>query len=177
MAKLSELEGAVLGLVHDMGPATPYAIRRVFLDSPAPQWSGSAGAIYPLFRRLERRGLVRSEASATGRRASRLYTLTPEGLRGLRGWLVPLPHEAVGVPMDPLRTRLRFLGALPAGQRAGFLTEARQRLREHLRVVREDCLRRRRGGDRYDYLMARGALLAVRARLAWLKEVSAALSR
>lgn len=177
MEKLSELEGAVLGLAWSMGPATPYAIRKVFLDSPAPHWSGSAGAIYPLVRRLERQGLLRSEAAARGRRTSRLYTLTGEGLSRLRAWISPAPREAVGVPMDPLRTRLRFLEALPAGERTRFIRECRRRLREHLEEVREDCRRRRRSGDRYEYLMARGALLAVRARLAWLSEVQKALAR
>ena len=47
----TELEAAVLGVVWQDGPCTPYAIRQHFLESPAPRWSGSAGAIYPLVRR------------------------------------------------------------------------------------------------------------------------------
>ncbi|HZE88705.1 MAG TPA: PadR family transcriptional regulator, partial [Verrucomicrobiae bacterium] len=65
---LSELEGATLGVVWSEQPCTPYAIRRVFQTSPSPFWSGSAGAIYPLVERLETRGLVRAEATMTGRR-------------------------------------------------------------------------------------------------------------
>lgn len=176
MPKLSELEGCVLGLVWAGGPCTPYAIRQIFLSSPSPHWSGSAGAIYPLVRRLERRRLLRSETQATGRRRSRLYALTPAGTRALQAWLSPpLPEVAVGVPADPLRTRLRFLEALPQARRRAFLADARARLHRHLRLVQADCRKRRASGDRFDYLMARGALHQMRAREAWLREVARAM--
>src|SRR5262245_13459166 len=45
---LTELEGTALGVIWAGQPCTPYRVRRVFLDSPSPSWSGSAGAIYPL---------------------------------------------------------------------------------------------------------------------------------
>lgn len=176
MPKLSELEGCVLGLFWSDGPCTPYAIRQVFLNSPSPHWSGSAGAIYPLVRRLERRRLLRSETRATGRRPSRLYALTPAGTRALQTWLSPpLPEVAVGVPPDPLRTRLRVLEALPPARRRAFLADARSRLRQHLRLVQADCRKRHASGDRFSYLMARGALHQMRAREAWLREVARAM--
>ncbi len=177
MPKLSELEGCVLGLVWSDGPCTPYAIRQVFLSSPSPHWSGSAGAIYPLVRRLERRKLLRSEIRATGRRPSRLYTLTPVGTRALQAWLSPpLPELAIGVPPDPLRTRLRVLEALPPAGRRAFLADARSRLRRHLCLVQADCRKRRASGQRFDFLMARGALHQMRAREAWLREVARAMT-
>ena len=64
----SELEGAVLGVIWQEGPCTAYTIRKQFVASPSPQWSGSAGAIYPLVRRLEKK---------------RLLALTPEQYVGL----------------------------------------------------------------------------------------------
>jgi hypothetical protein len=42
------MEGAVLGLMW-ASPGTAYEVRRVMQHSPNPSWSGSAGAIYPLF--------------------------------------------------------------------------------------------------------------------------------
>jgi DNA-binding PadR family transcriptional regulator len=173
--KLSELEGAVLGTLREMEPCTPYAIRRIFQSSPSPIWSGSAGAIYPLVARLEKRGLLRSEETMTGRRRGRLFALTAGGLRSVRSWLgPPLPIWAVGVPMDALRTRARFLGALPPKRRQAFIAEAQARLRSEIRVVEADC--RSRSGDRdpFSRLTARGALLMLRAREAWLKELRAA---
>ena len=77
---LSEIEACVLALVSVDGPATPYAIRKVFLNSPNPQWSGSAGTIYPLIGRLLRRKI---EGVANLRPCS----ITAAGL-------APIPHQA-----------------------------------------------------------------------------------
>jgi DNA-binding PadR family transcriptional regulator len=66
---LSEMEGCVLALIWSGGPLMPYAIRQVFRKSPSPQWSGSAGSIYPLVDRLERRALIRSAAAGVAARA------------------------------------------------------------------------------------------------------------
>lgn len=172
MPPLSELEGCVLGVVGAGGPLTAYAIRRVFLDSPSPYWSGSAGAIYPLIRRLEKRGLVRSAPHSTGARASRLYRLTPAGSRLLGKWLgPPVPDWVAAVPADSLRTRLSFLGALAPAARIAFMEEARRKMKGHLAVVKVDLRRASGGTDPYERLVARGALLALRARLAWVEEV------
>ena len=71
MRELSELEYVVLGVVRQEAPCTPYVIRQVFAHSPSSYWSGSAGAIYPLVRRLERRGLLESTERRRGSRTSR----------------------------------------------------------------------------------------------------------
>jgi DNA-binding PadR family transcriptional regulator len=91
--KLSEIEGCVLGLLAVDGPATPYAIRKVFLESPNPQWSGSAGTIYPLIARLLRRKLIRSKVCLTGKRRGHRISVTPSGTWALEQWLsVPIPE-------------------------------------------------------------------------------------
>jgi DNA-binding PadR family transcriptional regulator len=175
--KLSELEACVLGLVWAEGPCTAYAVRRIFQLSPSPHWSGSAGAIYPIVARLTTRRLIRSRPHATGRRRSRLYEITPRGLDGLRLWLgPPLPDWAAAIPADPLRTRLRFLGALPPRRRNAFLAEAEAGLREHLQVLKKD-FQRRREDDRFSRLMARGAIRMVQARLAWIREIGRELEK
>ncbi len=169
--ELSEMEASVLALIWADGPSTPYAIRQVFLKSPSPQWSGSAGSIYPLVERLERRRLIRSSVHSTGFRKGRLFSLTPAGRRALERWLDSvIPDWVAGVPPDPLRTRIRFLGALPAAKQTAFLKAAEQAVEEQLRNVLRDN-RRYRAKSGFDYWMARGALLAMRARRAWLKEL------
>jgi DNA-binding PadR family transcriptional regulator len=170
--KLSELEGCVLGVVWANQPCTSYFIRRAFLDSPSPYWSGSAGAIYPLVERLERHGLIQSEERMTGRRRSRHYVLTDAGHKGLHGWLKPLPDLVVGVPPDPLRTRVEFLEALPKKQRVAFLADAKKRVQAHIREVEEHARKERTSGKLYAYLAARGTLKMLRARLDWLGEIS-----
>ena len=173
---LTDLEGCVLGLIHVLGPCTAYSVRREFLDSPSPYWSGSAGAIYPVLERLRRRALIRSQARATGRRKHHLQSLTPAGLAALRLWLrPPLSDAVVGVPSDPLRTRLQFLGALSPAERATFIAEAARRMTIHRQAVERDLARRRLEGDAYGLLVARGARAALRARQAWIGEVARAL--
>ena len=178
MARLSELEGCVLGLLGVSGPATPYALRQEFLRSPSPHWSGSAGAIYPLVERLERRNWLRSEPHSTGQRRSRRYRLTPAGLRVLRHWLgPPFAARTIGVPSDPLRTRMEFIVALPARQQARFLLEAESKVRQHLRVVVEDCKHWKQRGNFTRYWTARGALQMLEARLDWIRAYARAISR
>src|SRR6202043_3567062 len=89
---LSEIEACVLGLISADGPSTPYAIRKVFLQSPSPQWSGSAGTIYPLIERLLQRKLIRSKLCLTGKRGGQRISVTASGSRVLKQWLsVPIP--------------------------------------------------------------------------------------
>lgn len=174
-AQLSEIEACVLALVAVDGPATPYAIRTVFLDSPSPQWSGSAGTIYPLIERLSRRRLIRAEVCLTGKRRGHQISLTAAGSQALRQWLaLPIPEWVAGVPPDPLRTRVRFLSAISANRRKAFLQNAHHRTQAHLRAVEADC-ERKRAKDEFQYLMARGALLSMQSRCAFLQEVAHAL--
>ncbi len=172
---LSETEACVLGLVSVDGPITPYAIRKVFLKSPNPQWSGSAGTIYPLVERLLRRKLVRSRLCLTGKRRGHRISLTTAGSRALRLWLsLPIPEWVAGVPPDPLRTRVRFLDAISRNQQRAFLQNAHQRTQAHLRAVEADCEQKRAKGG-FEYRMARGALLSMQSRCAFLQEVADAL--
>ena len=173
----SEMEGAVLGVVSQEGPCTAYAIRRRFLDSPSPRWSGSAGAIYPLVKRLEGRGLISSTVQKGSRRKGRLYSLTPAGLGVLKSWLAPpLDPLATGVPPDPLRTRLSFLGALTPAERRDFIREALAGNKAQIKVVKADLRGSPRKDDPWRHLVARGALASLRARQAWLREVGKALA-
>ncbi len=176
-AALSEIEGCVLGLIDESGPATPYAIRRDFLDSPTPQWSGSAGTIYPLVTRLQRLGLVRSTVHRTGKRSGRHFSLTAAGRRAFRRWLtVPLPDMVAGIPPDPLRSRIRFLGSLPKRRRHAFVAEALRALNRQARVLEDDWARQHELGP-FHGLMSRGALLTMQARVAFLEEAAKALAR
>jgi len=170
--QLSEIEGCVLGLLSLEGPATPYAIRKAFLQSPNPQWSGSAGTIYPLIGRLLRRKLIRSTLCLTGKRRGQRISVTAPGSHALKQWLsVPIPEWVAGVPPDPLRTRVRFLSAISDTQQRVFVQNAHQRTQAHLHIVEADC-ERKRGKGGLPYLMARGALLSMQSRGAFLQEVA-----
>ena len=74
------------------------------------------------------------------------------------------------MPVDMLRVRIRFLGALPPRKRQAVLTEAEQKLTAQLETVRADATQFKRAGDTFPYLMTRGALHSLRAQLTWLRE-------
>jgi len=173
---MSELEHVVLGVVWREQPCTAYAVRKVFLCSPSSHWSGSAGAIYPLMKRLERAGLLRSNPYRGDKRRSRLYRLTPNGRKRLRNWLrPPLPPGPALMNIDPVRVRVSFFGALTHRERLTAVREAQASLREQLRHIPAKIPAQNGEDALYDDLVNRGALLSIRAQLAWLKEVEKTL--
>jgi DNA-binding PadR family transcriptional regulator len=173
MRALSELEGCVLGHLWKHGPCTAYAVRKEMLDSPSSHWSGSAGAIYPLLERLEKRGAVVSRQDARGDREHSLYELTRQGRELLKAWLAPsIERDLISIAPDPLRTRMYFLGALTARQRTTFLAQARAKLDRHLTELTHSP-----DADEFERLAVRGAVRATRARIAWLEDVRRALAR
>ena len=127
--ELTELEGATLGVITRDGPCTSYAVKELFRASPSEFWTGSAGAIYPLMRRLEQRGLVSSKTTATGRRGSRTYRLTAQGRKAFQAWLTDA-DRAAAMGFDPLRTRVLFLDLLDADARTKFRSSVRAALAE-----------------------------------------------
>ncbi|MBT8484525.1 MAG: PadR family transcriptional regulator, partial [Phycisphaerae bacterium] len=165
---LSDLESVILGCVAVSGPATAYAVRRMFLDSPSARFSGSAGAIYPALRRLEQRRLVRSAATPTGARPARAYSITPAGRRELRAWLqTPLTPEA-GFADDPLRTRMLFLSALSPAARRTWLDEAEACIRAQTGLV--DDHDAAHSDDPWMTLAHDNTRRLNRARLRWIAE-------
>ncbi len=129
MTQLTDLEGATLAEIDGRGTATSYAIAQVFASSPSEYWSGSAGAVYPLVKRLAARGLVEPTAAATGKRQRLDYQITPQGRVAMEAWLLDT-RRAAGMGFDPLRTRLGHLHLVSAEQRKAFLEEVRAISRE-----------------------------------------------
>ncbi len=176
----SELECFVLGLVWQLGPGSPYDVRRHVQSSPSTQWSASAGAIYPLMRRLERAGLLSARVERSGKRRRREYRITPRGVAALRAWIgPPLAPEAVTVAHDPLRSRARFLGALTAEQQRAWITAARAALDE---VERRVCAWSESHSGEKDAAMRRAVRLLTRSgeidvesRRRWIDEIRACL--
>lgn len=174
----SELECFALGLVWQLGPASAYDIRTHMQKSPSTQWSGSAGAIYPLIRRLARRGLLSGKRERVGRRGRVRYHITPAGLRVLKAWVgPPFSPDAITVSYDPLRSRARFLAALAPAQRTKWLAaadEALDRVEERVLLWHELHAGR---GDEFMAALTQHGELDVAARRQWLKSVASLLSR
>jgi DNA-binding PadR family transcriptional regulator len=122
---LTDLEGAVLAEIAKRGVATSYVVARAFANSPSEYWSGSAGAVYPLTKRLAARGMLTAKADADGTRARLDYRLTEAGQLALTDWLLDA-KRASGMGFDPLRTRLAHLELVDAARRQEFLAEVRK---------------------------------------------------
>jgi DNA-binding PadR family transcriptional regulator len=173
----SELEGFTLGLVWQTGPCSAYDVRVFLARSPSTQWSASAGAIYPVLRRLEKRGWVSARAEKDNARGRRVYKITPSGLAVLRGWVgPPMAHEAVTVTYDPLRSRARFLGCLNPARREQWAAAADDALSTVERNVAE--WHERFGGvaGAFEPWITRSGELDCKARRQWLRELKQALA-
>jgi DNA-binding PadR family transcriptional regulator len=173
--KVTELEGCVLAVIGTKGPCTPYAVRREFLQSPTPFWSGSAGAIYPLVSRLADQGLIDGTPQRTDSRRSKHYSLTAAGEEVLENWLdQPAASIVIGTPPDPLRNRIEFLVFLPPQTRKRFLNEVRHELEMQIEALAADIEEYDRS-NHFEYLAIRGLAFAAKARLDWIVEVTGLL--
>jgi DNA-binding PadR family transcriptional regulator len=172
----SELESFVLGLVWQLGPCSPYDLRTHMARSPSSQWSASAGAIYPLVRRLEKAGYLASASARTGKRRRREYRITPSGLKVLRRWIGPPLAEAVTVAHDPLRTRARFLALLEPKQQLAWIDAARKVLDEVEARVQAWQRELAAPTDPFAACMTRSGELDVAGRREWLQAVRKAAS-
>lgn len=121
--RLTNLENVALAQLGKIGPVTAYQVRKAFAQSSSGRYSGSAGAIYPLLRRLENDGLVRAAKSANGDQEKQLYSLTRAGRRAVKAWLFDLEPEEI-FPDDPLRTRFQFLQSLSTEDRKRWIESA-----------------------------------------------------
>lgn len=123
---LSELEGVILGIVSTRQPCTAYAVRSRFEQSPTWGWSSSKGAIYPAISRLIGRAVLESRPAEKGRRKSEMLFLTTKGEGELQVWVSSIREEMGGAPVDPIRTRVNYLAALPIGERQAFLDQCEE---------------------------------------------------
>jgi DNA-binding PadR family transcriptional regulator len=121
----SDLECHCLGVIWKRGPMSVYSLRKAFLQCPGQQWSGSAGAMYPLVQRLERQELIAAATIAHGRRKSTEYAITRKGLAVLREWVSPpFSPDVVAMSLDPLRSRMLYLDVIDEPQRRAWFERA-----------------------------------------------------
>jgi DNA-binding PadR family transcriptional regulator len=124
--RLTDLEGAALAEIAKRGSATSYVVTQAFARSLSEFWSGSAGAVYPMIKRLAARGLLQADSGSAGKRPRLEYRVTESGLTALHAWLLDI-DRAIGLGFDPLRTRLVHLELVPPEQRQQFLAAVRGR--------------------------------------------------
>lgn len=100
--RLSTTSYAVLGLVNELGEATPYDVKMMADTSIGYFWDFPRSQIYAEAARLVDAGLLAEEREEAGRRR-RLLRLTDSGQRVLADW--------VGTPVDE-QSEIRDMGLL-----------------------------------------------------------------
>jgi DNA-binding PadR family transcriptional regulator len=102
-----------------------YDVRRLFQTTPVAIFSDSPGAIYPAFARLERAGLLESDAQPSGR-SRRVYRRTAAGEAALADWLMA-PIGCETVERRPHEIELRYVmiaSQFGRAEASRFLAEA-----------------------------------------------------
>jgi DNA-binding PadR family transcriptional regulator len=166
--KLSHLAYIALGVVAERQPCSGYTVMKDFQSSSSTYFSGSAGAIYPLMRRLEEDGLTKVEGTKAGSRTRRVYTITDKGRRALEGWLAsPIPDDEVAFLVDLLRTRVLFFERLTKQQRKKFVKDCREQLTSRVansakRIASDESL------TAFERVTLQSVLMIDEARLEWL---------
>ncbi len=146
--RLSHTSYVVLGLLDQLGTASPYDLKRAAAAGVGHFWSLPHTQLYSEPARLAEAGYLDEEREPTGRRR-RLYTLTGKGRSALDEWRSAPTAELYEI-RDAGLLRLYF-GAEPADLAEVQLDAHRENLR-HLEALNEQTtLRRaRRGSARFE---------------------------
>jgi DNA-binding PadR family transcriptional regulator len=162
-SELTELEGAILGVLRRTRDFTAYSVRQVFRASRSEEWSGSAGAVYPAIARMKAAGLVTARAASDGR-GTKTYALTRAGLVAHDRWLCDV-ERAIGPGIDPFRTRASLWSALGTRRRHRLM----QALAKELRRRHDELSRALPSLDEGDVIALRLHLALLDSRLLWLQ--------
>jgi DNA-binding PadR family transcriptional regulator len=108
---LTDTSYAVLGLLDQWGPSTPYQLKNVASVSIFHFWTIPHTQIYAECRKLADAGLLDENREETGRRR-RVYRLTKPGRKALNEWRAD-PNTDLYELRDPGLLKL-FVGADPA---------------------------------------------------------------
>jgi PadR family transcriptional regulator, regulatory protein AphA len=130
--RLSDTSYAVLGLLDLFEPATPYQLKQIAQVSIFHFWSIPHTQLYTECTRLAEAGLLDERREESGRRR-RIYRLTAEGRKALKGWRDD-PNTDLYELRDPGLLKL-FCGADPATLAEAQLARHEQRLRSYQELL------------------------------------------
>ena len=179
-SRLTSFEHVLLGMIF-IQPSTGYDLKRRFATTAMGVYQPSSGALYPALDRLERRGLLRSQAPrpVEGGRPRRVYHLTEEGRQAHLDW-VREPVVPQTAPQDLGLHLLRFVmmaQVLPEKTVIGFLTSLRTALAGFVGSLEEQAAAIETAGNPYPALAVEHGLAVHRASLAWADQAIARLTQ
>ncbi|GAA4611142.1 PadR family transcriptional regulator [Saccharopolyspora hordei] len=142
------LELAVLGLLHE-APMHGYELRKRLHDTVGAFRALSCGTLYPTLRRLLRSGLIEEDPDAHGargwgRRARRVYRITPAGERRFAELVGDCGPQACDD--TAFGVHVVFFSRTPADVRLRILEGRRRRVEERRDDLRSALAR----DDRFD---------------------------
>ena len=134
-----QIDGAEGGHLGGSGtpratPRSGYDIKQAVDRTIRHFWAASYGQIYPELRQLEAAGWIEGADGSRGARSRRVYTITAEGKRELRGWLYG--RETHIELRDESLLRLFFADMLPSEHALGLLAARREGYRGMLEYLR-----------------------------------------
>jgi PadR family transcriptional regulator AphA len=178
-SRLTSFEHVLLGMIF-IQPSTGYDLKRRFATTPIGVYQPSSGALYPALDRLERRGLLRSEAPrpTVGGRLRRLYHLTEDGRQAHLGWVrEPVVPETVAQDLGLHLLRFAMMArVLPEDEVVEFLASLRAALAGFVASLEQSASATEAGGDPYAGLAVEHGLAVHRASLAWADEAISRLA-
>ncbi|ANZ37162.1 PadR family transcriptional regulator [Lentzea guizhouensis] len=168
-------EFALLGLLHE-APMHGYELRKRLHDLLGAFRAFSYGSLYPTLRRLQRAGLIVEEgpeesALAWGRRARKVYKLTPEGKERFAELLANAGPQTWDD--DSFGVHLAFFSRTPADIRIRILEGRRRCVEERREGLRERLTRTGEQIDRYTRELHRQGLESTEREVRWLNELIA----
>jgi len=169
-SRLTGFEQVLLGMIRTR-PSTGYDLKRRFATSPLGVYQPSSGALYPALERLERRGLLASQAlpQAAHGRPRRRYQLTEGGRQAHLDWVrQPVVPETVAQDLGLHLVRFVMMAqVLPEAAVLEFLTSLRAALAGFVTALEQQVDAADIAADPYAGLAVEHGLAVHRASLAW----------
>jgi DNA-binding PadR family transcriptional regulator len=174
------LELAILGLLHET-PMHGYELRKRLLALlGAIRAAFSYGSLYPTLKRMRLRGLIAEEAPQesaaetpllTGRRARKVYRLTPEGKEHFAQLMADAGPESADEAL--FGVHFAFFSRTDPATRLRILEARRRRVEERRERMREALSRTAERLDAYGLELQRHGLETAEREVRWLNELIA----
>jgi PadR family transcriptional regulator, regulatory protein AphA len=169
-SRLTGFEQVLLGMIS-LQPSTGYDLKRRFATTSLGVYQPSSGALYPALERLDRRGLLASQAlpQAEHGRPRRRYRLTEEGRQAHLGWLrEPVVPETVAQDLGVHLLRFAMMASvLPEEAAREFLVSLRAALAGFVAALERQADAMDPAGNLHAALAVEHGLAVHRASLAW----------
>jgi DNA-binding PadR family transcriptional regulator len=166
------LRHALLALLSE-GPSYGWKLRHDFEERTGDVWPVNGGQVYTTLQRLERDGLIESDA-AEAEGAQQLFRLTGDGRGELGRWL-QTPPDLSAPPRDDLVIKVMVAVGVPGIDARGVLQVHRRHLVE---VMREYArVKEAAPGEVRLAMMADSEVFRLDAQVRWLDSVESRLAQ